>query len=109
MSSTDMRAPLLATLLVTAWLASLINGAWPGLLRPTDTAFYMQIAVEKISHLAQWLAAGKGRYIDKKEFPAVLRRRVGLQLPDTAYQNKPGTSNTLIEKNLAGYRRLLDR
>jgi hypothetical protein len=34
-------------------------------------------------------------YADKKEFPDVLRR-VGLQLPDTAYQNKPGTPRILI-------------
>ncbi len=59
---------------------------------------------ESVPPFAQWLAAGKGRYIHKKEFPAVLRR-VGLQLPDTAYQNKPGTPQILTEKNLAGYRR----
>lgn len=57
---------------------------------------------ESVPPFAQWLAVGKGRYIDKKEFPAVLRR-VGLQLPDTAYQNKPGTHLILSEKNLAGY------
>ena len=63
---------------------------------------------ESVPPFAQWLAAGKGRYIDKKEFPAVLRRRVGLQLPDTAYQNKPGTPQILTEKNLAGYMRNQD-
>ncbi|PUE08980.1 hypothetical protein B9Z51_08585 [Limnohabitans sp. T6-5] len=51
---------------------------------------------------SQWFAQGNARYIDKKVFPAVLRR-VGLQLPDTAYQNKPGTKKILTEKNLAGF------
>lgn len=57
MKSTHLHAPLLALVCVTAWLASLINGAWPGLLRPTDTAFYLQVAVEEISQLALWVAA----------------------------------------------------
>lgn len=37
-------------------------------------------------------------------FPDVLRR-VGLQLPDTAYQNKPETNKILSGKHLAGYRK----
>ena len=49
----------------------------------------------------RWISEGKMRYADKKEFPAVLRR-FGLQLPETAYQNKPGTIKILNEKNLAG-------
>ncbi len=56
---------------------------------------------ESVPPFAQWLAAGKGRYIHKIEFPAVLRR-FGLQLPGTAYQNKPETPRILTEKNLAG-------
>ncbi len=57
MIRSDLRAPLLALLCVCAWLASLFNGVWPGLLRPTDAAFYLQAAVEEISQLALWVAA----------------------------------------------------
>ena len=59
---------------------------------------------ESMPPFSSWLATGKARYINKKEFPAVLRR-FGLQLPETAYQNKPGTIKILNEKNLAGYRK----
>jgi hypothetical protein len=59
---------------------------------------------ESMPPFSNWLATGKARYINKKEFPAVLRR-FGLQLPETAYQNKPGTQLILTEKNLNGYRK----
>lgn len=52
--------------------------------------------------MGRWLREGKAWYVDKKKFPDVLRR-VGLQLPDTAYQNKPGTRKILTERNLDGY------
>ena len=57
MSSMNLRATLLALICVAAWLASMINTAWPGLLRPADTASYLQSAVEEVSHLALWVAA----------------------------------------------------
>jgi hypothetical protein len=53
---------------------------------------------------SRWFAKGKALYVNKKVFPAVLRR-FGLQLPETAYQNKPGTAHIFTEKNLDGYRR----
>jgi hypothetical protein len=50
----------------------------------------------------RWISEGKMRYADKKEFPAIFALSVGRQLPDTAFQNKPGTAKILNEKNLAG-------
>ncbi|MDO5691118.1 MAG: hypothetical protein Q4G70_01380 [Pseudomonadota bacterium] len=52
----------------------------------------------------KWFREGKARYVNQKEFPAVLRAS-GLQLSGTAWQNKPGTPKILTEKNLAGWRR----
>jgi len=54
--------------------------------------------------IGRWLREGKGRYVNQKEFPAVLRAS-GLQLSGTAWQNKPGTPRILTDKNLAGWRR----
>lgn len=52
--------------------------------------------------VARWLREGNARYVNQKEFPAILNAS-GLQLPSTAFQNKPGTGKILTEKNLAGY------
>lgn len=52
--------------------------------------------------IAAWARDGLTRYVNQKEFPAVLSRS-GLQLPSTAFQNRPGTGKILTEKNLAGY------
>ncbi len=41
---------------------------------------------------------------DQKKFPAIVAE-LGLQLPNAALSNKPGTAKILTEKNLAGYRR----
>lgn len=52
--------------------------------------------------IARWMREGLARYVDKKKFPTVLDAS-GLQLPGTAFQNKPGTRQILTEKNLNGY------
>ncbi|MDO5288544.1 MAG: PLxRFG domain-containing protein [Pseudomonadota bacterium] len=52
----------------------------------------------------RWLSDGLAYLVDQKTFPAVLEAS-GLQLPRTAFQNKPGTRRILTEKNLAGWRR----
>lgn len=54
--------------------------------------------------IGRWARDGLTRYVDKKKFPAILDAS-GLQLPGTAFQNKPGTSKILSEKHLAGYMR----
>ncbi len=46
----------------------------------------------------------KTRHIDRKKFPAVLTAS-RLQLLSTAFQNKPGTVESLTEKNLRGHSR----
>lgn len=51
-----------------------------------------------------WLRAGLGRFVDQRKFPAILGR-LGLQLPNTVLQNKPGTKRILTEKQLGGYRK----
>ena len=56
------------------------------------------------SPFGRWINEGKARFIDQKEFPAILTR-LGLQLPNVAFQNKPGTRRILTEKNLAGWRK----
>lgn len=56
----------------------------------------------------RWLSGGMALYADKKKFPALLAQSVGLQLPDTALQNKPGMPRILTEKNLAGWRKAND-
>ena len=48
---------LLAPALVLAWLASLALNLLPGLLRPTDTALYLELAVTEITQLSLWVAA----------------------------------------------------
>ena len=52
----------------------------------------------------RWIGDGLMRYADTKKFPAVFTQSVGRRLPDTAFQNKPGTRKILTEKNLAGWR-----
>lgn len=54
--------------------------------------------------IGRWARDGLTRYVDKKKFPAILDAS-GLQLPGTAFQNKPGTDKILSKKNLAGYMR----
>lgn len=53
----------------------------------------------------RWIGDGLMRYADTKKFPAVFTQSVGRRLPDTAFQNKPGTRRILTEKNLAGWRK----
>jgi hypothetical protein len=53
----------------------------------------------------RWLGDGLLRYVDQKTFPALLANTSRLQLPGTAFANKPGTAKILTQKNLAGYRR----
>ncbi len=52
----------------------------------------------------RWVREGLLRYADQKTFPALLANTSGLQLPGTAYTNKPGTKRILTQKNLVGYR-----
>ena len=52
----------------------------------------------------RWVRDGMMRYANTKEFPAVLKQSVGLQLPESAFKNKPGMHKILTEKNLAGWR-----
>lgn len=52
----------------------------------------------------KWFGSGKGRFVDTKKFPIVLKAS-GLQLSGTAWQNKAGIKKILTEKNLAGYRK----
>ncbi len=51
----------------------------------------------------RWMREGLMRYANTKEFPAVLKQSVGLQLPESAFKNKPGMPKILTEKNLNGY------
>ena len=44
-----------------------------------------------------WFREGLGRYVDQKEFPAILNAS-GLQLSGTAWQNKPGTPRILRQR-----------
>ncbi len=53
----------------------------------------------------RWVRDGLLRYVDQKTFPALLANTSRLQLPGTAFTNKPGTAKILTQKNLAGYRR----
>lgn len=52
---------------------------------------------------SRWVRDGKLLYVDKSKFPALLQDASRLQLPGTAFQNKPGTQRILTEKNLSGY------
>lgn len=53
---------------------------------------------------ARWVREGLARYVHQEKFPGILER-LGLRLPSSDFQNKPGTMRSLVEKNLAGHRR----
>lgn len=54
--------------------------------------------------IRRWVKDGLTRYVDQKKFPTVFNTS-RLQLPGTAFQNKPGTRKILTEKNLSGYKK----
>jgi len=54
---------------------------------------------------ARWMRDQLLQYAETKKFPAIFAQSVGRRLPDTAFQNRPGTLRILNEKHLSGYRK----